>query len=138
MSSYRINSGFVGAFGERCLSYKDELAAYLRREGYNVEVLNNAIRVLHDTLPLYLDVEFKERHVYLGVVHGEELRSILEDLKDAGEDVEEIVESALSFLSMAALKARHWLEERGFIVVFKLREGTVEVYDMLEEILEEE
>jgi hypothetical protein len=120
------------------LSYKDELAAYLRREGYNVEVLNNAIRVLHDTLPLYLNVEFKERYVYLGVVHGEELRSILEDLKDAGEDVEEIVESALSFLSMAALKARHWLEERGFIVIFKLREGTVEVYDMLEEILEEE
>jgi hypothetical protein len=115
-----------------------DLELYLKKLGYRVEYSNGEIRVLHEALPLYLKIEFQGRFVHMSIKPGEGFKEAIEDLKDMGEDVEEIVENALSYLNIASLKARQWIEEHGLIPVFKLREGSIEVYEALEEILEEE
>lgn len=120
------------------MSLIDRLAEYLRAEGYCTELRDGEIIVPHGGLPLYLRIEFKDRFVYMSIKHMDDFKEALEDLKEAGEDVEEIVENAVSYLSIASLKVRQWVEDKGLIPVFKLRDGSVEVYEILEEVLEEE
>jgi len=120
------------------LSYINELADYMRAQGYTVELSNGVIIIPHGSLPLYLKIELKNNFIYMSIKHMDEFKDVLEDLKGAGEDVEEIVEDAISYLSIASLKARQWAEDKGLIPVFKLRDGSVEVYEILEEVLEEE
>lgn len=115
-----------------------ELAEYLKSLGYTVVFCGEkSLCIPHPSLPLYLRVDLEDNFVYMSIKHGEDLRSILEDMHDSGENVEEEVESALSYLSAASLKARMWVEERGYVPVFKLREGSLDIYEMLEEIVEE-
>ncbi len=114
------------------------LARYLEEQGFKVEVISDtAIAVLHSNLPVHLIIEFKGNLVYMSIKHGEDLREVLEELRDSGEDVEEILEEALSYLTNASLKARLWLEQRSLTPVFDLRRGCVEIYEILESILEE-
>jgi hypothetical protein len=120
------------------LSTPIDLLNYLKTLGYSVEHYNGEIRVLHETLPLFLEIEFHGRFVRMSIKPREGFKEAIEDMRDMGEDVEEVVESALSYLNIASLKARQWIEEHGLIPVFKLREGSIEVYEALEEILEEE
>lgn len=116
----------------------NDLVDHLRKLGYVVERDSNALMIVHGSLPLYLRVEFKNHLVYMGINYRESIREILEDLRDSGEDIEEIVEDAISYLSIASLKIRQWIEDKGFVPVFKLRNGSLEVYEILEDILEEE
>ncbi len=124
--------------GECLLRLIEELVEYLRSNGYYAELRNGEIIVPHGGFPLYLKIEFRDKLVYMSIKHMDEFRDVLEDLKEAGEDVEELVENAVSYLSLASLKARQWVEEKGLIPVFKLRDGSVEIYEILEEVLEEE
>jgi len=120
------------------LSHVNELAEYLKSQGYEaVQTEASELRVLHPSLPVYLLVEFRDNFAYMSIKHSEELREVLEDLRDDYEDVEGIVEEALSYLSLASLKVRMWVEERGYTSVFKLRDGSIEIYEILEEVLEE-
>lgn len=119
------------------MSITDELVRYLRSLGYDVDDSGDVIKVRHANLPIYLYVQFKDRFVYMGINHESDLRDILEDLYDSGEDVESIVEEAISYLSTASLKIRNWIEERGYVPVFKIRDGSIDIYEMIEEIIEE-
>lgn len=116
-----------------------ELALYLESQGYKVKVADDKeIAVLHPLLPVQLYLEFKEPLVYIGIrFDREELREILRDQHESGEDIEEIVEEALSYLSIASLKARKWLEEKGYAPVFRLRDSSSEIYELLEDLQEE-
>lgn len=114
------------------------LARYLEEQGFKVNVASDTMLVIpHGTLPVYLTIEFKGNLVYISVKHGEELREVLEDLRDSGEDIEEVLEEALSYLTNASLKARLWIEQKGFTPVFDLRRGSIEIYEILEDVLEE-
>ncbi|MEM4718219.1 MAG: hypothetical protein QXE81_05620 [Desulfurococcaceae archaeon] len=115
----------------------NDLVDYLRNLGYTVERDNNFLMILHGSLPLYLRVEFRGNLVYMCINYKDNIREALEDLKDSGEDVEEVVEDAISYLSIASLKIRQWIEDKGFIPVFKLRNGSLKVYEILEDVLEE-
>lgn len=119
------------------LNIISELAEHLKSLNYTVILHNeHEIRVLHPSLPIYLQVKVKENFVYMTIKHTEELKEILEDLRDSGEDIENSVEEVLSYLSIVSLKVRKWIEERGYVPVFKLRDGSLEIYEMLEELLE--
>lgn len=114
-----------------------ELVEYLKSLNYNVEIRGeNEIRVYHDSLPMYLRIEIQGRFVYMSIKHGEELREVLEELRDSGENVEELVEDALSYLSIASLKVRTYIERQGYIPVFKLRNGSLEIHEILERLEE--
>lgn len=114
------------------------LARYLEEQGFKVEVISDTvIAVPHSNLPVHLIIEFKGNLVYMSIKHGEDLREVLEELRDSGENVEEILEEALSYLTNASLKTRLWIEQRGLTPVFDLRRGFVEIYEILEDILEE-
>lgn len=119
------------------MSVADDLVTYLRSIGYDVDAYRDAIRVRHTSLPIYLNVRFKDRFVYIEIDHEGGLREILEELYEGGEDIESIVEDAISYLSTASLKIRQWIEERGYVPVFKLRDGSIDIYEMVEEIIEE-
>ncbi|MEM1850536.1 MAG: hypothetical protein QXD40_05500, partial [Desulfurococcaceae archaeon] len=121
------------------LSIVNELAEHLKSLNYIVILHSeHEIRVLHPSLPIYLQVEVRNNFVYMTIKHGEGLREVLEDLRDSGEDIENTIEEVLSYLSVVSLKVRKWVEERGYVSVFKLRDGSLEIYEMLEELLEEE
>ena len=114
------------------------LARYLEEQGFKVNIISDTTLIIpHGTIPVYLAIEFKGNLVYISVKHGEELREVLEDLRDGGEDVEEALEEALSYLTSVSLKARLWIEQKGFTPVFDLRRGSIEVYEILEDVLEE-
>lgn len=120
------------------LSIVSTLAEYLKSLNYIVVLHNeHEIHVLHPSLPVYLQVKVKDKFVYMTIKHAEELRDALEDLRDNGEDLENTVEEVLSYLSIVSLKVRKWVEEQGYVPVFKLRDGSLEIYEILEELLEE-
>jgi hypothetical protein len=73
----------------------------------------------------------------MSIKHREDLREVLEEMRDSGESVEEAVEEALGYLTNASLKARLWIEQRGLTPVFDLRRGSIEIYEILEDVLEE-
>jgi len=116
-----------------------ELAEYLKSQGYGITLTGSQSLVIeHPSLPIYLHLEFKGNLVYVSIgLNRDELREVLGEIRESGEDVEEVVEDALSYLNNASLKARKWLEERGYTAVFKIREGSIEIYEVLEEVLEE-
>ncbi|MGC8982866.1 MAG: hypothetical protein ACP5KA_03830 [Desulfurococcaceae archaeon] len=116
-----------------------ELAEYLKSQGYGITLTGSQSLVIeHPSLPIYLHLEFKDNLVYVSIgLNRDELREVLGEIRESGEDVEEVVEDALSYLNNASLKARKWLEERGYTAVFKIREGSIEIYEVLEEVLEE-
>ncbi len=114
------------------------LARYLEEQGFKVNIISDTtLTIPHDTLPVYLTIEFKGNLAYISVKHDEELRAVLEDMRDSGEDVEEALEEALSYLTNVSLKARLWIEQKGFTPVFDLRRGSIEIYEILEDVLEE-
>ncbi|MEM4487237.1 MAG: hypothetical protein QXK88_00305 [Desulfurococcaceae archaeon] len=115
-----------------------ELAAHLRSIGHRVETPSEKeLKVLHDLLPVYLHVEVEGNIVYMAIKHTEDLRATLEELHESGENVEEIVEEALGYLSIVSLRVRSWVEKKGYIPIFKLREGNIKVYEILEELGED-
>lgn len=116
-----------------------ELANYLVSQGFRVVLTGEReIAVPHQSLPVQLYIEFKDSLVYIGVrFDREELKSVLEDLHESGEDIESAVEEALSYVNTASLKARKWLEDHGYTPVFRLRDSSIEIYELLEDLLEE-
>ena len=113
------------------------LLSYLESLGYRVEILSeNELKIPHDTLPIFLHVEVRENIIYMGLRYSDELRKVLEELHDYGEDIEKIVEDALSYLTNASLKINPWIREKGYITVFRLREGSNDIYEILEDIRE--
>lgn len=121
------------------LSNASQLANYLMSLGYKIVLVGEKeIAVSHPSLPLQLYIEFKNSLVYMGVrFDREELKSILEDLYESGEDLESTVEEALSYVNIASLKARKWLEEHGYTPIFRLRDSSIEIYEILEDLMEE-
>lgn len=114
------------------------LAKYLEDQGFTVKIESDTlITIPHDNLPLYLAIEFRGNLVYMSIKHREDLREVLEEMRDSGEGVEEAVEEALGYLTNASLKARLWIEQRGLTPVFDLRRGSIEIYEILEDVLEE-
>jgi predicted thioredoxin/glutaredoxin len=123
--------------GEEYLSVYG-LAKYLEDQGFTVKIESDTlITIPHDNLPLYLAIEFRGNLVYMSIKHREDLREVLEEMRDSGESVEEAVEEALGYLTNASLKARLWIEQRGLTPVFDLRRGSIEIYEILEDVLEE-
>lgn len=112
-----------------------ELLSHLKSLGYKVDIISEEeLKVLHESLPIYLHVRIEGNLVYMSIKHGDDLKAILEELLESGENVEETIEEALGYLSIASLRVKSWIERRGYIPVFKLREGSVKVYEALEEL----
>jgi predicted thioredoxin/glutaredoxin len=132
-----ITCSYIDYVGEEYLSVYG-LAKYLEDQGFTVKIESDTlITIPHDNLPLYLAIEFRGNLVYMSIKHREDLREVLEEMRDSGEGVEEAVEEALGYLTNASLKARLWIEQRGLTPVFDLRRGSIEIYEILEDVLEE-
>jgi predicted thioredoxin/glutaredoxin len=132
-----ITCSYIDYVGEEYLSVYG-LAKHLEDQGFTVKIESDTlITIPHDNLPLYLAIEFRGNLVYMSIKHREDLREVLEEMRDSGEDVEEAVEEALGYLTNASLKARLWIEQRGLTPVFDLRRGSIEIYEILEDVLEE-
>ncbi|MEM4756641.1 MAG: hypothetical protein QW254_01185 [Desulfurococcaceae archaeon] len=116
-----------------------ELCNYLNSQDIKARVIDEkSIRIDYDTLPIYLLVELRDgKYLYISIRYEDHLRDVLEDLHEGGENIEDVVEEALSYLSEISLRIRKWSEPRGLITVFKLKEGSVELLDMVEELKQE-
>ncbi|ADV64472.1 hypothetical protein Desmu_0153 [Desulfurococcus mucosus DSM 2162] len=114
-----------------------DLAEFLRRHGFKVIAYRDALRVPDEELPIYLEVKLDAGKIYTAIGFTEELREILEEKASGGESIEDIVEDALSRLNTCALLVKKWADERRLVTIFRLREGSVELMDLLEELREE-
>ncbi|MEM1628126.1 MAG: hypothetical protein QXP02_02495 [Desulfurococcaceae archaeon] len=116
-----------------------ELCNYLNSQDIKARVIDEkSIRIDYDTLPIYLLVELRDgKYLYISIRYEDHLRDVLEDLHEGGENIEDVVEEALSYLSEISLRIRKWSEARGLITVFKLKEGSVELLDIVEELKQE-
>lgn len=116
----------------------NDLADFLARNGFTPVVQGkSSLRVYDSELPVYLEARLEDNKVYTYIGFTGELREELEEAALSGEDIEEMVENSLSYLNTCALLVKKWADEKRLITVFKLREGSVELMELLEDIMEE-
>jgi len=117
----------------------EELEKLFRDRELEVEKTKNTIRGIHGSLPIELVVKIDEKAktAVVSIEPGEDLEDTLSEMAESGEDVEDAVETALSELEDVAVDVLKILEDRGFKVTAKIREGVKDVRDILEDVLEE-
>jgi len=117
----------------------EELEKLFRDRELEVEKTKNTIRGVHGSLPIQLVVKIDEKAktAVVSIEPGEDLEDTLSEMAESGEDVEDAVDTALSELEDVAVDVLKILEDRGFRVTAKIREGVKDVRDILEDVLEE-
>jgi len=115
----------------------DELIKILEEKDLEVTKKRGAIRATSMTLPVSLLIKYKNKNVWIEIEPGEELSDVLVDLIESGEDIKDMVEDVLSELRDIAIEVSRFLEEKGYSVELRLREGENDVRDALEDIVEE-
>jgi len=117
----------------------EELEKLFRDRELEVEKTKNTIRGVHSNLPIQLVVKIDEKAktAVVSIEPGEDLEDTLSEMAESGEDVEDAVDTALSELEDVAVDVLKILEDRGFKVTAKIREGVKDVRDILEDVLEE-
>jgi len=114
----------------------NDLISFLRKHSFNAVAYGNTVRVMDEELPVYLEVRFDGNKVYASIGFTDDLRDALEEAILNGRNVDEAVEEALSRLNICALLVKKWVDERGLIMIFKLRDGSIELTNLLEELKE--
>ncbi len=115
----------------------DEVREIMENHDLEVAVKENMVIGIHKSIPVSLSVILNGLNAELSIEADEELRDILEELIESGEDISSLVDDVLSELRDIALEIQGLLEKRGFKVELNLREGENDVRDLLEEITEE-
>ncbi len=114
----------------------DELVEYLKEHDLKLRRGKRTVKAIHKSIPVILVYKFANKHVTVDLDYEEDLRDVLEDLIDAGENVEELVDDVLSELRDLAIETSRILEEKGYNVELKLREGENDIRDLLEDVME--
>ena len=119
------------------MSIRDKIVKLLKEHELEVRKRKNIVRGTHKTIPITLIIRIIGDEAIIELEPEEELRDVLVDLIEAGEDVEETVDDVLSELRDIAVEISQLLSDKGYEVKLKLREGENDVRDILEEIEEE-
>lgn len=115
-----------------------DLARFLETIGIKPVVIHRELRVPYDELPISLLVRLIDSALYISLLFNElEMRAVLEDLYLSGEDIEAVVDRAITYLSEIGLRIRMWAEERGITTIFNLREGDIILRELVDDITEE-
>ena len=121
-------------------SILNEIAEFASKRGYNVEARGNVLRIIHpDMDDLGLVIREDDGTVYIELLQGEELRDSLDDLiqETDRETVEEYIrEDILSDLESLASNIEALCRARGLRVENRVREGILDVLEILEDIAE--
>lgn len=115
----------------------DELLKILEEKDLEITKKRGYVRATSKTLPISLLIKHKSKNVWIEIEPGEELSDVLADLIESGEDIEDVVDDVLSELRDTAIEISRLLEEKGYSVELRLREGENDVRDILEDLIEE-
>ncbi len=115
----------------------EELVELLKNYELRLRKGKNSLRAYHQSLPIMLVYKFRKKSVVIELGYEEELREHLEDLAEEGEDMEAYIDDVLSELRDIAIESSRLLEEKGYSVELRLREGENDIRDLMEEVLEE-
>ncbi|MCC5990698.1 MAG: hypothetical protein LM558_04260 [Thermosphaera sp.] len=106
-------------------------------KGYQVQGVGNKLRVLHHLLPIYLDIVFSGSKVVVKLSFDNSLREFIEDLVSSGnEDVGDLIEDVIGEFNELAASLYKWFKGNGFEINIKLKEGEIDIMELLEDILE--
>lgn len=115
----------------------EELVELLKNYELRLRKGKSSLKAYHQSLPIMLVYRFRKKSVVIELGYEEELREYFEDLAEEGEDMEDYVDDVLSELRDIAIESSRLLEEKGYSVELRLREGENDIKDLLEEVLEE-
>jgi hypothetical protein len=106
-------------------------------KGYQVQGVGNKLRVLHHLLPVYLDIVFSGSRVVVKLSFDNSLREFIEDLVLSGsEDVGDLIEDVIGEFNELTASLYKWFKDNGFEINIKLKEGEIDIMELLEDILE--
>ncbi|MGB9828133.1 MAG: hypothetical protein ACPLSM_06410 [Thermosphaera sp.] len=106
-------------------------------KGYQVQGVGNKLRVLHHLLPVYLDIVFSGNKVVVKLSFDNSLREFIEDLVLSGsENVGDLVEDVIGEFNELTASLYKWFKDNGFEINIKLKDGEIDIMEMLEDILE--
>lgn len=95
------------------------------------------MRILHHLLPVYLDIVFGGNRVVIKLSYDSSLKDFLEDLVSSGSDnVEDLVEDVISEFNELTAGLYKWFKENGYEINIKLREGEIDIIELLEDLIE--
>ncbi len=114
-----------------------ELVDLLKEHDLEVERKRTKVVATHKELPISLVIRVSGDKAIIELETSDELRDVLVDLIESGEDIESIVDDVLSELRDIAIEASQLLSDKGFEVELRLREGESDVRDVLEDVMEE-
>ncbi len=110
-----------------------EIIEFIKNNSFITEQIDNKIivRAEHDSpVTLVLNLQGDTIEIKLEV---EDLVDYIEELRDHGEDVQDIVESQVEDLKSIAYKLINWLSKKGLKIINKLRESELDILEELEE-----
>ncbi len=119
------------------MSVIDEIAEILEQYDLKIRRGRSSIKAYHASIPIGLNIQIRKKTALIELTYKDDLREVLEDLYESGEDVEALVDDTLSELRDIAIDVSRLLEEKGFSVKMKLREGENDIRDLLEDLEEE-
>jgi signal transduction histidine kinase len=114
-----------------------ELVDLLKEHDLEVERKRTRIIATHKELPVSLIIRISGDKAIIELEAGDELRDVLVDLIESGEDIESMVDDVLSELRDIAIEASQLLSDKGLEVELRLREGESDIRDVLEDVMEE-
>ncbi len=115
----------------------DEVVKLLEQYDLKIRKLKSSVKAFHTELPIGLQVTLRKKSAIVEMIYSDELREVLEDLYESGEDVEALVDDTLSELRDIAIDVSRLLEEKGYKVNLKIKEGENDIRDILEDFMEE-
>jgi len=125
------------SIGEEMMSVLDEIREIMEDHDLEVTLNKNTVIGLHSSVPIILKVYVGRRKASIELEAEEDLRDVLDELVESGEDIESLVDDVLSELRDIAIEIGRALENKGYRVELNLREGENDVRDIVEEVTEE-
>ena len=121
------------------MSVVDEITVYLKKEGLKFQKRKGTLTIFYPDLEIQLVLKIDEssRKAVLSLDYDVELRDHIADLFDSGEDVEDIIDTAISEIRDIAVNISNILESKGYSIEDKISEGEKDIRDLMEEVLEE-
>ena len=132
---YAIDSKLF--IGEGIMGILDEVREIMEDHDLEVTLDKNMVIGLHSSIPVILKVYISKKKASIELEAEEDLRDVLDELVEAGEDIESLVDDVLSELRDIAIEIGRALENKGYRVELNLREGESDVRDIVEEVAEE-
>ncbi len=111
----------------------EEIIKFIKNNSFIVKKIGDKIIVRSEQnspITLVLHTQGDTIEVRLEV---EDLVDYIEELRDHGEDVQDVVESQVDDLKSIAYKLIKWLSGKGLKIINKLRESELDILEKLEE-----